>query len=299
MSENIIATVNHNRYDHLFKIIFNDKKELLSLYNALADTDYNNPDMLEINTLEDAVFIGMKNDLSFVISDYLNLYEHQSTFSPNLPLRGLFYLSDLYKELYYNKYIYNNYKVCLLTPRFIVFYNGIDELPDRLDLKLSDLYVNKDDNPDLEVIAHIININYGHNVELYEKCRKLEEYSIFVDRVHKTLNRNNRDKHKELLIEIIDSCIKDHILEDILTKERIRIMQTILSQFDADKYVDAIKQQSYDSGFGSGIITGTLNTLVSLYLKSRITKSDAIENSKLSESEFDEAVAQYLDKQKK
>ena len=88
MSENIIATINHKKYDHVFRIVFNNKKELLSLYNALTNKDYDNPDALEINTLEDAVFIGMKNDISFIISDYLNLYEHQSTINENLPLSG-------------------------------------------------------------------------------------------------------------------------------------------------------------------------------------------------------------------
>ena len=32
-----------------------------------------------------------------------------------------------------------------------------------------------------------VNINYGHNRKLMEKCRRLEEYAIFVDMVRKNL----------------------------------------------------------------------------------------------------------------
>ena len=252
MAENIIAKVNHQRYDHVFKIVFSERKELLSLYNALADTDYDNPDMLEVNTLEDAVFLGMKNDVSFIINDYQNPFEHQSTTNPNMPLRGLFYLSDLFKQMYYDRLIYTKSRINILTPRYIVFYNGIEEIEDKFELRLSESFAQKTDSPDLEVVAHVININYGHNTELYSKCKKLEEYSIFVDRVHKAIKNVPKHGQAEKLVEAIDSCIKDHVLEDILRKDRNRVMACILSQFDADKYVDGVRQESYDEGYNEG-----------------------------------------------
>lgn len=88
--------VNREYKDRLFKLVFREKKDLLELYNAINDTEYDNLDDIEINTLEDVVYMGMKNDISFLVTDVLNLYEHQSTFSPNLPLRGLLYFADLY-----------------------------------------------------------------------------------------------------------------------------------------------------------------------------------------------------------
>ena len=93
------TNVNRQYKDRLFKLIFKEKKDLLQLYNAINDTNYDNPDDIEVNTIEDAVYMGMKNDISFLITDILNLYEHQSTFNPNLPLRGLFYFARLYQKI--------------------------------------------------------------------------------------------------------------------------------------------------------------------------------------------------------
>jgi len=262
MSENIIATINQKKYDHVFRIVFNNKKELLSLYNALANRDYNDPDALQINTLEDAVFIGMKNDISFIISDYLNLYEHQSTINNNMPLRGLFYFSDLYKSMYYNRALYDTKQINILTPIFVVFYNGTVDIPDNYTMKLSEAFINPTDSPDLEVIAHVYNINYGHNINLYKKCKKLEEYSIFVDKVHKALANADKQDYAKELARVIDDCIKNDILADILIRERSRIMESFLSHFDADEYVDFIKQDSYEDGIKQGVSQGTDNATI-------------------------------------
>ena len=82
--------------DRLFRLVFSDKKDLLDLYNAVNGTDYQNPEELEVNTLENVLYLSMKNDLSFLIDAELNLYEHQSTCNPNMPMRGFLYFGDLY-----------------------------------------------------------------------------------------------------------------------------------------------------------------------------------------------------------
>lgn len=284
MSENIIATVNHQKYDHVFKIVFGERKELLSLYNALAGTDYTDPNLLEINTLEDAVYVGMKNDVSFIINDHLNLYEHQSTINPNMPLRGLFYMSDILRTMYYDKLIYSKSRMDILTPTFIVFYNGLSIVPDNFELRLSNSFINKTDTPDLEVVAHVININYGHNTELYDKCQKLKEYAIFVEKIHSALTGVAKENQAVLLAKVIDECIEEHILEDILGKERKRIMETILSQFDADKYVDGVRKESFDEGFDEGFDKGA---------ESRQNEIDSLKAS-LSEKNAENQKLKYL-----
>ena len=113
--------------DRLFQKVFEDKKDLLELYNAVNETNYTNPDELEITTLEDVIYLSMKNDLSFIIGSTLNLYEHQSTYNPNIPIRSLIYFARLY-EAYINKNGYNVYGhklIKLPTPQFIVFYTMI------------------------------------------------------------------------------------------------------------------------------------------------------------------------------
>ena len=75
--------------DTLFRYIFKgeddrSKRWLLSLYNALNDSNYTNIDDLEITTIQNALFLTMKDDLSFLIDGEMSLFEHQSTVNPNM-----------------------------------------------------------------------------------------------------------------------------------------------------------------------------------------------------------------------
>lgn len=97
---------------------------MLELYNAVTGKDYQDPEELTINTLENAIYMSMKNDLSFIIDLHLSLYEHQSTYSPNLPLRFLMYISDIYSEITRDENLYGTRLVSLPTPQFVIFYNG-------------------------------------------------------------------------------------------------------------------------------------------------------------------------------
>lgn len=115
---------NRNYKDTVFRMIFSDRKNLLSLYNAVNGTSYKNPEELEIVTLENAIYMGMKNDLAFIIATNLFLYEHQSTYNPNMPLRDLFYISSEYQKLVDHKSLYSSVLQKIPAPNFIVFYNG-------------------------------------------------------------------------------------------------------------------------------------------------------------------------------
>ena len=138
--ENHNTAVNYQYKSRLFEMIFSGKEELLSLYNAVNGSHYDDPGLLEINTLENAIYMSMHNDISFIIDTRLYLYEHQSTYNPNLPYRFLEYISELYSKMVLGKNIYGHSQISLPTPRFIVFYNGREELDDILEMKLSDLY---------------------------------------------------------------------------------------------------------------------------------------------------------------
>ena len=150
----------------LFEMIFRNKKELLELYNAVNGTKYTDPDQLEINTLKNAIYMSMYNDVSFIIDSRLSLYEHQSTYNPNLPLRFLFYISDLYSVITRDRNLYGEKKVMLPTPNFLIFFNGCKNLPERMELNLSDLYEIPDLEPSLELKAVMLNINPGKNEAL-------------------------------------------------------------------------------------------------------------------------------------
>ena len=105
-----------------------------------------------------------------------NRIEHQSTRNPNMPLRGLGYFSDSYKEYISETYgkasaIYSERKLKIPTPKFYVLYNGSQDCDD-VDLRLSDMY---NGIGDVEVVAHLININIEHNKSLLDACKPLKE----------------------------------------------------------------------------------------------------------------------------
>lgn len=132
---NLESTPNRLYKTRMFEMIFSDRQELLSLYNAVNQTNYSNPDELEINTLENAIYLSMHNDLSFVIDSRLSLYEHQSTWNPNIPLRCLMYISDLYSGMTKDENLYGSKTVKLPAPRFLVFYNGVEKRPEKEIMK--------------------------------------------------------------------------------------------------------------------------------------------------------------------
>ena len=118
--------------DTLFRMLFKEKSRLLELYNAINNTNYQNPTELEVVTLENAVYMSMKNDVSCLIDMRIQLYEQQSTVNPNMPLRDLMYVCAQYEKIVIKKDMYSRRLVKLPTPKFVVFYNGIEKQSKRL-----------------------------------------------------------------------------------------------------------------------------------------------------------------------
>lgn len=229
--------------DILFRFIFKDKKELLQLYNAINGTSYKNPDDLLITTMEDVIYIGMKNDLSFLIANEINLYEHQSTLNKNMPLRGLLYLARMY-ESYVETNGLNRYQKKLIPlpfPRFIVFYNGEEEIGENLTLRLSDAFEKREEEPAVECVAKFININYGHNQELMEKCQRLNDYSYFVASVRNYLKEGRNQK--DAVTCAVNECIEKGILKDVLEKHRAEVADMFLTTFDKKMYEEALREE--------------------------------------------------------
>ena len=117
--------------DRLFKAIFGrdtegSKRWRLDLYNALNGTDYKDPNAIKVNTIENVIYITMHNDVSFLIDDQMVLFEQQSTYNQNMPLRGFLYFSQLY-QIYLAETDQDpnrSKRIELPVPKFIVFYNG-------------------------------------------------------------------------------------------------------------------------------------------------------------------------------
>ena len=211
---------NRNYKDTVFRMLFSDRKNLLSLYNAVNGTSYKNPEELEIVTLENAIYMGMKNDLAFIIATNLFLYEHQSTYNPNMALRSLIYLVHiLEKWIKKNKIdLYSRNEIKIPVPRFAVFYNGTDKRPERQRMKLSDMFDKPCENPEVEVICDVYNINSGYNEELKKSSPTLREYMDFVDKV--CYYKSVTDGSNDAVEMAIDDCIKEGILVEFLTERR-------------------------------------------------------------------------------
>lgn len=244
--------VNRQHKDRLFHFIFNNPKELLSLYNAMNGTSYTNTNDLTINTMDDIIYLSMKNDVSFLIRGVLNLYEHQSTWNPNMPFRNLLYVGDLLKGYVaeHDFDIYGSRPITLPTPIAIVFYNGIEERPERSILKLSDLYEVKGKKGCLEFETLVLNINYGKNRELMEKCQILMEYSIFIDRIRSW--KKKLMTMEEAVNKAIEECIRENILSNILKKHRNEVFDMILREYDEEAHIKKEKEWSREEGMVEG-----------------------------------------------
>ena len=230
--------------DRLFRFLFeNDKENLLQLYNALNGTDYHDVNALQVVTIKNAVYITMKNDLAFVLMGTLNMYEHQSTYSSNMPARFLIYLAEEYQKIISNaeSSLYGTKQISLPTPRCVVFYNGEKEMPEEKVLRLSDAFENKDKEADVELKVRMLNINRGHNEKLMENCKTLKEYAAFVE-ISRQYISDIEDRNEALTIAI-DYCIDHDILSGFLRKNRSEVLGMLLEEFDAEKYEKTIREE--------------------------------------------------------
>lgn len=229
----------------LFEMLYEQKPELLELYNAVHHTNYKDPELLEINTLENAIYISMYNDISFIIDSRLALYEHQSTENPNLPLRYLMYVSDLYSELTKDQNLYGTRRIPIPTPEFITFYNGEKELPDMQTLKLSEAFTVEAGEPSLELKVTVLNINPGHNEELKSACKSLRDYSIYTSKVRKYAKNLPLEEAVE---RAITECIENDILAEFLEKNRAEAVKVSIYEYDEAKYTRMVKEEGRSEG---------------------------------------------------
>lgn len=271
--------VNREYKDKIFCKLFGSeeyKENLLSLYNALNKTDYTDVDDLEITTLDDALYMNYKNDVSIICEadNMLSLYEHQSTFNPNMPLRGVGYFAKLYSNYigddWYRVYGSRVYKIP--TPKYFVFYNGLEDTDDVTTLKLSEMY---DGEGDLECIATMININQGHSQELLEKCVTLMEYSKFVWKTYQ-----NIEKYDSMSVAIdttLEECLREGILVDFLKKHKSEVKE-LMFEYNRETHMKYIKEE------------GREEVLESLVKKGLITKEQAAEELGVSVEEIDKLI---------
>ena len=233
--------------DRLFHMLFSDKVALLSLYNALNGTDYDNPEDLTITTLENAIYMGMHNDVSCILFSEINLYEQQASLCPNIAFRSLLYIADTLRGLTVDNDIYSSTIIPLPTPHFVTFYNGVDPMKeDEMVLNLSDAYEVPTDQPELELTVRVLNINPVYNEVLLESCTILKQYMQFITKVRECIDSlaaktsdtplPYMDRLRVAISEAVDYCITQGILDDFLKKHRSEVIAVTLYEYSEEEH---------------------------------------------------------------
>ena len=242
-----------NYKDTLFRKLFSDKDNLLSLYNMMTGSHYTNPDLLEIVTLDNAIYMNMKNDLAFIIDCSIYLCEHQSTISPNMALRHLFYVAREYEKLINQSSLYSTKSITLPAPHFVVFYNGLETDWTARERKLSELFQPSQEVPNLELIVNEININLGVNDDLLSDCKPLFEYMQFVDKVRIHLDKMPTAYAVETAV---NESLKEGILADFLLQNKMEAIQMSIFEYDEERELRIIRADEREMGREEGLKEG-------------------------------------------
>jgi len=269
--------------DRVFKFIFGNpenKEWTLSLYNAVNGSNYRNPDDIQFNTIEDAVYMSMKNDVSFIILDEMNLWEHQSSFNPNMPMRFLTYGTQLYEKYTATSgyYKFSRKLQRLPKPHCICFYNGTEEQPEQQVLKLSDAFGGEGD---IEVKVKMLNVNYGKNRALLETCQPLREYAWLVDRVreHQRVMQNLEAAVDASIDEMPDSFV----IRTLIEAHRAGVKKMFLTEYDEEKMKEQERKEAFADGVDAGVAEA--NERVAADMLKKKYPLDAIKDiSRLSEA---------------
>ena len=270
----------HPQYkDRLFNFIFGSEENkawTLSLYNAINGSNYTDPDAIEIATIKEIMYLGMRNDVAFLITEEMNLFEHQATYNPNMPLRLMQYAGNLYEKYITERKLnkYGKTLVKLPAPKLVVFYNGTDEQEDETILKLSDSFPEGADF-DIEVKVRMLNVNYGRNCKLLEACRPLGEYAWIVQEVRKNNTREDLDS-------AIDRAIADmpdeFFIKPFLMAHRAEVKGMLLTEYNEAETMELFKEEGRVEGRKEGKLENAKQAAMNLLRIGKLTLAEIAES---------------------
>ena len=292
------SEINREYKDTLFKFIFGSPENrllTLALYNALNGTDYKDPNELKFNTIDEVLYLKMKNDISFLIHFELNLWEHQSTFNPNMPMRFLRYAEALYEKFIATSeyYEYSSSLQKIPTPKCLCFYNGTEEQPERTELLLSDAY---EGDGDIEVKVTMLNINFGKNRKLLDACKPLYEYSWLVESIRRY---QKEETDLEAAVErAVDDMPEDFIIKEFIVANRAEVKVMLLTEYNEEKVLKMERKEGWaegkaegraeglSEGIAVGRNEGKVLAFADLVSEGILTLSDAARRAGMTEDEF-------------
>ena len=281
-----MPTVNREYKDRLFSFLFgseSNKEWTLSLYNAVNDTNYTNSEDIRFTTIEDAVYMGMKNDLSFILFQVMNIYEQQSTYNPNMPVRQLMYAGKLYdKYIQRNKLnIYGKKVARLPVPKLVTFYNGTDG-NDAERRRLSDALEPGEAGAgaDIAVRVRMININYGQNREILKACRPLMEYAWLVEQIRE--NRGAEMDIEKAVDKAIDDIPEEYEIRMFLIGHRAEVRDMCITEYNEAETMRMIREESREEGREEG----QMELLAKMVKSGDMSLKKAAEYAKMTVEQF-------------
>ncbi len=281
-----MATTNREIKDRLFRMLFGSiekKSNVISLYNALNGSNYPEDADIEIRTIDEIIWLGMKNDVSFIIDNRLSLWEQQSTWNPNMPVRGLMYFGKMYEAFIDGlspRSLYSKQLVKLPVPRYVVFYCGVDKKVEPMTkLHLSDAFEIPDDSREFEWTATVYDLKAPENAHLRKGCKALDDYVTFVNKLQECVRTGMG--YERAIDETVDWCIKHDAMKGFLQKHRAEVKDMCLTEFNLEEYGDICKSDGRAEGRAEerkivyvGLIKDGILTLAEAASRSHISIED-------------------------
>ena len=252
-----MSTSNRKYKDSVFVDLFSEdekaKENFLSLYNALHNTELKDTEQLKNIRLDQVLYMSFYNDVSYLVDNkIIVLAEHQSTINPNMPLRCLEYISRLYETLFESKEKYSRKLLQIPIPEFYVFYNGEEDYPSDKILKLSDAFMEKIGEANLELTVKVININKQNSHPILENCKTMYEYTVFVETVRKWKEIDQINGFEKA----IEECIQNNILKDYLKRKTKEVLNMLVAEYDYETDIAVQREESLRIGIQQGIEQG-------------------------------------------
>ena len=228
----------------VFGMLMEEPGYALEVYNALNQSDYRDPGLVEVCNLERGISLSVRNDAAFILDMNLSIYEHESTVCPNMPLRELIYVTNILEQWVRTQNIYGRRLVKIPLPRFAVFYNGAEEQPERYQLKLSDAYANPVEKPELELTCTVYNINPGKNRKLLSKCPVLRQYMLFIGYVREYLGKYPEKDLGKAINKAIERCIREDVLREFLIRRRGEVTKVTQLDYTFDRRIELEREEA-------------------------------------------------------
>ena len=262
--------------DSLFRDIFSNEERLSEIYEALLGRKAD-PQDITLATMDETLFDGIKNDVGFIVrNEYVILIEHQSTINENMPLRLFMYLAEIYRRHVDEDSVYRKKRIRLPAPRFYVFYNGMEEVPDTWRLRLSDAFDGRQGS--MELVVDVININIDDKKErlLLGKSHALKSYSVFVAKVRECIK--NGSTLEVAVGEAVQYCVShDYLREYFRQKHKKEVFDMLNFAWNQERALKVCAEEAREDGLAQGLENGLAASIANVMKNMGVSMEKAMD----------------------